>query len=345
MSDTTSQNQNKEILDKLYEENMLFSAISTTDDAPDLEPIWGNWIFKKTVIEEVGEPGISKTTFNYMLVNSLIHKQPFLGIDGCKDIEQIRVLYIDLESSDSLIKSRRAMLDLEDSPYFLKCNLQNVLLPELEPYIEKFINDTGKIHIIFIDPLRMAFNTRDENDNAEASRQMKHLRHWCEKFDCSIVIVHHSSKADMTGTRKGSGAYARTSLADIVWNFETLGEGYTSDLFKFYIPKNRCVDDDLVMCIRKEAGTFTKEDFPVGYQFVGNNGTQVYQLQKRIQYLMEDDKVRSPNQMMKELGLDTKSDATFYRAMGALLQLNIIKEVARAEYVASGSKREKHPKS
>ena len=342
MSDTAS--QNKELLDKLYEENMLFSALSTTDNAPDLEPIWGNWIFKKTVVEEVGEPGISKTTFNYMLVNSLIHKKPFLDIDGCKDIEQIRVLYIDLESSDSLIKSRRAMLDLEDSPYFIKCNLQNVLMLELEPYINKYIEDTGKIHIIFIDPLRMAFNTRDENDNAEASRQMKHLRHWCEKFSCSIVIIHHSSKADMTGTRKGSGAYARTSLADIVWNFETLGEGYSNDLFKFYIPKNRCVDDDLMMCIKKEAGTFANVDFPVGYQIVDNNGTQVYQLQKRIQYLMEDGKKRSPHQMMKELGLAVKSDATFYRAMGALLQLNIIKKIARAEYVVSWHKMEKPSK-
>jgi len=332
---------NKDLLDKLYEEGTLFAPIKITDNAPDLEPIWGNWIFKKTIVEEVGEPGISKTSMNYMLVNCLIHKKPFLDIDGCKDIEQIRVLYIDLESSDSLIKSRRAMLELEDSPYFIKCNLQNVLLPELEPYIERYIKDTGKLHIIFIDPLRMAFNTRDENDNAEASRQMKHLRHWCEKFDCSIVIVHHSSKADMTGTKKGSGAYARTSLADIVWNFETLGEGYSRDLFKFYIPKNRCVDDDLVLCIKKEGGTFTKVDFPVGYQSDGNNGTQVYQLQKRIQYLMEDGKNRSPHQMIQELGLDAKSDATFYRAMGALLQLNIITKISRALYIITEGKERK----
>lgn len=281
---------------------------------------------------------VHNTTFNYTLIDSLIHKRPFLDIDGCKEIKGIRVLYLDLESSDSLIKSRRAMLDLEDSDQFLKCNLPNVVLPELEHYIDRFIKDTGPLHIIFVDPLRMAFNTRDENDNAEASKQMKILRYWCEKFNCSVVIVHHSSKADMSGTRKGSGAYARTSLADIVWNFEQLGEGYSRDLFKFYIPKNRCVDDDLVMCIRKDAGSFKRVDFPMGYQFFGNNGTQVYNLQKRIQYLMEDSTKRSPNQMIKELGIDSKSDATFYRAMGALLQLNIIKKVARAEYVIAKGK-------
>ena len=322
--------EHKEILDKMFEEGKLIMSIDETENAADLEPIWGNWLFKHTIVEEVGATGLSKTTFNYLLASSLINHKPFLGINGNHALEQIRVLYLDLESSESLIKSRRAMLDLPNSPHFLFCNLPSVTVYELETYIKAYVEQTGPIHIIFIDPLRMAFNTHDENDNSEASKQLKFLRHLTEELDCSIVLVHHSSKAELGGTKKGSGAYARTSLADIVWNFEKLGEGYSSDLFKFYIPKNRYIDDGLCLCIKKEEMSFKLVDFPSNYAHDGNT-TKVYSLQQEIGNLFLDGERHDTQELQKKYpGMNRMM---LYRVLGALMQLGKIKKVKQGVYV------------
>lgn len=324
--------QRKAILDQLASEGKLFTELASTKSAPNLEPIWGNWLFKGNVIEEVGEPGISKTTFNYAFTSALLNRQPFLGVNGVHPNIQ-RILYLDLESSDSLIKSRIAMLDIPDNPNFLKCNVPNVNLRELEPYISKLVQDKP-ISIIFVDPLRMAFPTKDENDNAEASQQMKYLRYLTEIWHCSIILAHHSSKAELSGTRKGSGAYARTSLADIVWNFENLGENYPPELFKFYIAKNRYIQDDFCVCVKKEEGNFQLVEFPIGYA-VQTAGTRIYSLQQAIDVIMQDSKKRSPQEMLQILEtMNMKpTRTTLYKALTALIQLGVIRKADYGEYI------------
>lgn len=325
--------QHKQALDNMFREGTLFSSIDSTESAPDLEPIWGNWIFAGTIVEQVGEPGISKTTFNYAFASALLNSQPFLGVNGTHP-NLAYILYIDLESDNTLIKARRHLLGLERNPRFLKCNVPNVTLRELEPYIDLLIKDKP-ISIIFIDPLRSAFTTHNENDNAEASQQMKYLRYLAQKWGCAIVLVHHSSKAELTGTRKGSGAYARSALADICWNFEKLGEDFPNDLFKFYIPKSRQIQDDLCICIHKEGGSFAEVEFPVGYT-VRESGTRIYSLQQAIDVIMQDGTERSPHDMLEQVNIATGKEYTrqaLFKALTALIQLGVIKRAKYGRYV------------
>lgn len=324
--------ERKDALDQLEADGRLFTSLDATESAANLEPIWGNWIFKHTIIEEVGEPGISKTTFNYSFASSLLNSQPFLGVNGLHP-ELHYILYLDLESDDTLIKARRHLLGIKDNPHFIKCNLPNVTLRELEPYIDRLIINKP-ISIMFVDPLRAAFNTRDENDNAEASQQMKFLRYLCQKWNCAIILVHHSSKAELGGTKKGSGAYARVALADICWNFEKLGEDYPSDLFKFTIPKSRLIQDDLCLCIKREEGRFKIVEFPLGYR-VSESGIRIYSMQQAIDIIMADGKERSATEILEQVNAATNKDYTrqaLYKAFTALIQLGLMERTKYGNY-------------
>lgn len=327
--------ERKKVLDELARANKLFEPIDSTESAPDLEPIWGNWLFRNTIVEEVGEPGISKTSFNYAFASSLLNSHPFLNVNGFHP-KLAYILYIDLESDNTLIKARRHLLGLQDNPRFIKCNLPNVTLRELEPYIDELIRNKP-LSIVFVDPLRSAFGTRDENDNAEASQQMKYLRYLTQKWKCAIVLVHHSSKAELGGTRKGSGAYARVALADIIWNFEKLGEGFPEDLFRFYIPKSRQIQDDLSICIKREGGIFEEVEFPVGYS-VNESGIRIYSLQQAIDVIMQDRKERGPQEILKQVNIATGKDynrSALFKALTALIQLGVINRAGYGKYVFS----------
>ena len=319
-------------LDKLFKSDRLFATVGSTESAPKIEPIWGNWILKKTVILQVGEPGISKTTLNYSLAGALVNAKPFLNINGHIH-RQVRILYLDLESSDSLIKSRKNVVGCGDNPNFLKCNVPNVTLGELEPYIDKLVKRYGYIDIMFVDPIRSAFNTRDENDNSEASRQMKYVRYLVQKWNTAMVLVHHSSKAELSGTRKGSGAWARAALADVCWNFEKLGEGFSDELFKLYIPKNRYVQDGLCICIEKEEGKFNIVDFPAGY-VIQSSGIRIYSAQQAIDLIMQDQKERMPQEIATEL-TSLKIDISrqgLHKALISLMQLGVLEKTAYGFY-------------
>jgi len=327
--------EHKRILDELAKEGKLFEPIDKTESAPNLEPIWGNWLFRNTIVEQVGEPGISKTTFNYAFASALLNSKPFLNVNGLHP-KLAYILYIDLESDDTLIKARRHLLGLQNNPYFLKCNQPNVTLYELEPHIDRLIKNKP-ISIIFIDPLRSAFSTHDENDNAEASQQMKYLRYLTQKWHCAIILVHHSSKAELGGTRKGSGAYARVALADICWNFEKLGDEYPPELFKFYIPKSRQIQDDLCLCIKREGGSFEEVEFPVGYA-VRESGTRIYSLQQAIDIVMQDKHKRKPQEILEQVNAATGKEYTrqaLFKALTALIQLGVIKKTGYGEYILS----------
>ena len=276
--------------------------INYVESAPDLEPLWGNWIFRDSVVIQAGEPGISKTTFNYSLAKAIVDNKEFLGVKPTAP--NLKVLYLDWESSDSLIKSRmRVMGYPENVDSFYKCNENEATLAQVEQYIK----DTKfKFDILFIDPIRMAFAMRDENDNAEASRQAKYLRKLASRYKCAVIAVHHSSKSEQLGTRKASGAYARTSLADITMNFELLGEGWPTNIFKLYIPKNRLIDDRFELFIQKEdeGRKFKVVPPPLGYSMNKEyeDATALYTSQAKILGILSSYVSKSPKDILGELG-------------------------------------------
>ena len=145
------------------------------------------------------------------------------------------------------------------------------------------------------------------------------------------MIIHHSSKGELTGTKKATGAYARTGLCDINWNFEFLGEGYGRNLFMFSIPKNRLIDDQFCTFIEKDNWDFKVVPPPLGYS-VGDgefvDGTVRYQARELIKSTLSFHKPKSPSEILEEIG-STYSRKTVH---GALSQLEALGMVERASY-------------
>lgn len=318
-----------------------FYPITEAENAPDLEPIWGNWLFKGSVVLQVGEPGIAKTTFNYQLAKAFVDSKPFLGVEPV--CQNIKVLYLDWESSPSLIKSRVHISGgyPENAKNFLVYSDTEFTLANIEKAIDE-AHSIFPFNIIFIDPIRMAFNMRDENDNPEGSRQMRYLRTLAKRWNCTILAVHHCSKADLPGTKKASGAYARTGLADIVWNFEYLDdEDEHHNMFKFSIPKNRLIDDGFKVCVEKREGEFIVVSFPDWY--ARRDGlepsTVKYTIQQKVDRIMSPYVCKSPHQVHEEIGgKNTCTRQAIHQALFNLIGLNRVRKDGYAGYKAIGER-------
>jgi hypothetical protein len=309
-----------------------------------LKPLWSNWLFENSIVLEVGEPGISKTHFNYGLARAIVDNEPFLNIRPTRI--GLRVLMCDLESGDSLIKSRfeAGIQYPENQKNFKIINDPTKTFYLAAPQIEKYMDEHGYFNIIFLDCLRAAFAMHDENDNAEASRQMKTLRYYADKWNCAFVVVHHSSKAEMGGIRKASGAFSRTALADINWNFDRLGDGFDHDVFKFTIPKNRLIDDNCCIFIRKEERLFMQVPRPAGYIAAENEEDSVsgYKLQSYLMTLLLPDIAKEPRVLLAEVNkVTTKagrapiSRSTLHRRLNNLVAIGLAKRDTWGHYICT----------
>lgn len=249
-------------------------TINEVEEAPNLEPLWGNWIFRNSVVVEVGEPGISKTTFNFALCKAIVDNKPFLGISPVNP--GLRVLYMEYEAATSLVKSRmNAMGYPANCQNFLLYNNPEHILRDVMSYIDAGLvecnADSLNFDILFIDTIRLAFSMRDENDNAEGARQMRYFRQLSQRYNCAVIAVHHPTKQNFGGLNKASGAGARVALADVVMNFDRLldeeGVEIDRDIFSISIPKNRLIDDDFLLFVHKKAEgrKFEACDPPLGY--------------------------------------------------------------------------------
>lgn len=245
--------------------------------AKPLEPLWGYFLFRKAITLMVGDPGISKTTMCYTLASELCNGKPFLGIHP---EEPVKCVYMDLESSDSLVVSRTNLIlpeDIEDIPNFWIYNTTDYFLSSISDMLAFFCEQEG-INLLIIDNQSMAFNTHDENDNAEAIKQMGILRKVTNACNVATLIIHHPSKANLPGTRKGSGAYARSRLADICINVDLTTD---DNIVQFEVSKNRMVGERCLWYLRKDEGSFAITDPPLGTQGQPTD-TKVFGAQKAV---------------------------------------------------------------
>jgi len=320
---------------KDIKKKIVIHTIDEVENAPDLEPLWGNWIFRNSVILQAGEPGISKTTFNYAFTKAVVDDLPFLGVEPTE--ADLCVFIIDFESSEALMKSRmRSMGGMPKNTHRFRYynDPENTIFDLIDAVKEQKVEPD----IIIVDPIRYAFNMRDENDNAEASKQAKYLRQVATDLHCAIIIVHHSAKNEATGWKKASGASSRTALADICMNFDGLGDNVKGepiypDMFKLTIPKNRMMDDHFKLFIRKEDKTFTVCDPPKGYtEGEYDPATARYTVQQMVKGILNLHVAKSPVQILAELGNCCTRQA-LYKALGHLISLGEADHNGYGEYL------------
>lgn len=283
--DQAKQTLNEEIA-ALKPEDLFRTLATIRKNAKPLEPLWGFLLYKKAITSVIGDPGVCKTTLGYGLATSLCLGQPFLDIDP---EEPVKALYLDFESSDSLIISRANLIlsDAVDISNFYIYNIVDYYLPHIAQVAIKFCREKS-INLIIVDNQSMAFNTRDENDNAEAIKQMKFIRSFTNACNASTMVFHHTSKANLSGTRKGSGAFARARLADVCINLD-IPDMDNPDIVCFSVAKNRMVDEKVLWYFKKEEGKFIFCEPPLGAGRQPTN-TQLYRAQQEILRGVDSDK-------------------------------------------------------
>ena len=296
----------------------LFRTLETIRrNAKPLEPLWGFLLYKKAITSIIGDPGVCKTTMGYGLATSLCLGKSFLSL---VPEEPIKALYLDFESSDSLIVSR-ANLILSDAtavPNFYIYNIVDYYLPHIASIAIKFCNEKG-INLIIVDNQSMAFSTRDENDNAEAIKQMKLIRSFTNACNASTIVFHHTSKANLTGTRKGSGAFARARLADICVNIDLPDEEQSPDIIRFAVAKNRMVDEKVLWYFTKKDGKFTFCEPPLSSSGQPTN-TILYKAQEEILDLINGDKIYKHSELINLLKTKSIDENSINNALYRLTQ-------------------------
>lgn len=314
-NDESRQTLNEEIA-ALQPEDLFRTLATIRKNAKPLEPLWGFLLYKKAITSIIGDPGVCKTTMGYGLSTSLCLGQPFLGISP---EELIRALYLDFESSDSLIVSRANLIlsDVVDVPNFYIYNIVDYYLPHIAQKAIKFCNEKG-INLVLVDNQSMAFNTRDENDNAEAIKQMKFIRSFTNACNASTIVFHHTSKANLSGTRKGSGAFARARLADICINLEVPDEEQP-EIIRFTLVKNRLIDEKVLWYFKKEEGKFIFCEPPLSASGQPTN-TALYKAQQEILSTVNSDKEYKHSELVTLLSAKGIDNATVGNALKRLLQ-------------------------
>jgi len=327
----TEENKKQPEPQEFFKPEELFRPIDEIRrTAKPLEPLWGYFLFKKAITSIVGDPGVCKTTFGYGLGKAACLRQEFLGIPF---EEPVNALYMDFESADSLVASRaNLVIGDEKVPNLYIYNIVDYYLPQVTEVTINFCKEHN-INLIFIDNQSMAFNTRDENDNAEAIKQMKFTRSFTNACDAAVISFHHTSKANLSGTRKGTGAFARARLADICVNLDIPAEEEAPDIVRLETAKNRLVDEKVLWYFKKEEGKFVFVEPPLGVSGTPT-GTAIYKAQVELLSLLKNGtttqmKFGELNVAMEEKGF---SASWTDHAVRRLLQQNRIYRPAYGYY-------------
>lgn len=160
-----------------------------------------DFIPEKSIGILVGEWGIGKSPFAMQLQLSLACGQPFLGKFKTRDA-RISTLYVDLENGAAPIAgmintlSKYMNVEISDNINIYSPNygtkIEELAQISEDMYVRQLI-ERNSFDFIIIDPLRM-FRPEAEAKNTDAATMIRHLRKLVNKFNCSILLIHHPRK-------------------------------------------------------------------------------------------------------------------------------------------------------
>lgn len=225
-----------------------------------------------------GQAGVGKTTLAYNLAVKAARGENFLELPFARCL---RVLYVDLETPKPLHRRKLHLIaegKLPDGLGFIR-NVGNLEkeLPRLAALVREHHFD-----LVIIDTLTSAFQLKDENDNAEATRIMRTIRkELIEPYGCAVLLCHHLGKDPSgRGIYRGRGASAFPAQADIVLNLEAKDQ----DTLCLEMVKNRWLGGVHKLFMKKVG-----EDIFEPYQVPGEEGLKPrFEAQKFILRLLED---------------------------------------------------------
>jgi hypothetical protein len=210
------------LLQNAGDTNIFETGSVAASDLPEAEPLkrlWRFCLYPGAVSLFVGEWGAGKSSILYnMLIHAAIN-QPLWDVPF-EAARPLRILYIDRENSGQKRLQKLSRLGMGKPKHLLFHDGQNLNLsdPEQMLMLIAFIADK-EIDLLVLDPIIACFDTKSENDNAEAQKQMNSLITLAQTTGCSVLCVHHTDKANQ-GVG-GRGATARIAAADVSYLIRT----------------------------------------------------------------------------------------------------------------------------
>ncbi len=218
-----------------------------------------------------GQSGGGKSWIAYEMMISILLKEKFLDKF---EVENSNVLYFDLENDASTSRKRLLKLTSKIATKELKYlidhgRLINVLYTEnfgrenfeekiksIKENIEKNATERKNL-VVFIDVFKRLF-LFDENDASSTNAILTPLKQMCQKYNISIVLVHHTKKTndykerfDLFSSMRGSSEIyniADSVLGVISEKTKTIEENFVKkivkDLIFFQTKLRRAIDFD-----------------------------------------------------------------------------------------------------
>ncbi len=178
-----------------------------------------------------GEASAGKTVF---LRNATYHIAEGKEFVGLTPSASLRVLYLDLESLEQLHWKLVRAIGKSDNLGFVLRMPRPLSSSAGQADLKKAI-DEWKAVIVVVDPLPVAWPVHDENDNAEADRQMSSLKKFARDTATLVVVLWNMGEGYVKAKFKARGATARLDRADVALNYTEL----SAETRKLEIVKSR----------------------------------------------------------------------------------------------------------
>lgn len=274
-------------------------------------------------------------------------KKQFIGVPI--EIEKSKVLFISMEEETNMRIIQRGIKQIKGFS-----SEEKILIKENIHYSDKkfirsvetesdweIIENEIKIHncnLVFIDSTNR-FNI-DIQDKLEANSMMRRFRNFAEKYNCAIILIHHTTKSQenkpMTlNTMSGSSALGRDADFFIGVNRLTNGVRYVKFIESRYYPFN---DETKVISIQENSlidlvseeyeseilktidGRYNKDNSELIIEFVRKSVGSEKEFEAKLLH----------NHFVETNGLITKK--TLYNQINKLCSSNTIKKIGHGKY-------------
>ena len=217
----------------------------------------------------VSKPKVGKSLFALQLANSIANGKPFLGHEILKPSP---VLYITTELSDSQLKDRCNLLGIsfKKNTFFAidRSDTQSIYFRDIEYEVKEFAEEyNGKI--LILDMLKdISFDiSYDINSYQDiAQKLMPQIRSYADKYNLTILFVHHLNKLGKTLGSTGFDAVvdgiirlSKNCFDDSTIKMEIINRDFPDD--EEYLHK----DKNQVFFIAKDNALETQNPIVIGF--------------------------------------------------------------------------------
>jgi hypothetical protein len=212
--------QNNNVLPENVFRSQTVSALHLPEPE-EIQRLWKMGLYPGTVTLFIGETGTGKSSLLYNMMLSAAKEKPIFGVEWARN-RPLKVLYLDPENSGQtcLLRLNRIGQGRPENLYFCAGEWVNLSDSVQMQALTNFIAQEG-FDIVVLDPIVNLFDTKNENDNSEAVRQMVSLNRLSRETGVCVIAVHHTGREDKG--IYGRGATARLSSSDVAFMVRARG--------------------------------------------------------------------------------------------------------------------------